>query len=78
MTNRSAPLLEGHSTFESWWAKHGAAYEAAVIDAGGTPWPLHPAKRRAVATQLGLPEDTDPMELRRALWARRNKRSNTR
>ncbi len=40
-----------------------------------TPWPLDPEKRAANAKRLGLPEDTDPMELRRALWERRNKRN---
>ncbi|WP_237071882.1 hypothetical protein [Mycobacterium avium] len=63
------------TTFESWWGRHGQPYEAAVIEAGGTPWPLDPAKRARTATALGLPDDTDPMDLRRALWRRRNKRS---
>jgi hypothetical protein len=63
-------------SFEEWWDKHGTPYEAAVVAGGGTPWALDPVKRAATAAQLGLPEDTDPMELRRALWARRYKRSN--
>lgn len=60
-------------TFERWFEKHGQPYEAAVIAGGGTPWPMDPEKRAAVAGQLGLPVDTGPMELRRALWARRHR-----
>ncbi|GAB4678009.1 hypothetical protein [Mycobacterium timonense] len=59
-------------TFDVWWERSGQHYEAAVIEQGGTPWPLDPDKRARIASQLGLSEDTDPMELRRALWARRN------
>lgn len=62
-------------TFEDWWQSHGQPYESAVLEAGGTPWPLDPVKRARTAERLGLPEDTDPMELRRALWERRNNRS---
>lgn len=62
-------------TFAGWWEKHGQPYEAAVIAGGGTPWPLDPDKRAATAEILGLAEDTDPMELRRALWERRTRRS---
>jgi hypothetical protein len=62
--------------FDRWWTKHGQAYEQAVTDAGDLPWPLDPVKRRRVAALLGLPEGSDPMTLRRALWERRN-RSNT-
>ena len=58
--------------FDTWWHRFGQPYEAAVRDAGDLPWPEDPAKRQQVAARLGLPEDTDPMELRRALWARRN------
>ncbi|WP_197504741.1 hypothetical protein [Mycobacterium sp. 852002-51163_SCH5372311] len=46
-----------------------------MVANGGTPWPLDPVKRAAVAERLGMPEHTDPMELRRALWER-SKRSN--
>ncbi len=63
-------------TFERWYAKHGQPYEAAVIAGGGTPWPLDPEKRAEITARLGLPEDADPMELRRALWARRYERTN--
>lgn len=56
--------------FAEWWSTHGEPYEAAVIAAGDMPWPLDPVKRAATAERLGLPEDTDPMELRRALWER--------
>lgn len=62
-------------SFEEWFAKHGQPYEAAVIVGGGTPWPMDPEKSAAVAERIGLPADTDPMELRRALWERRNNRS---
>lgn len=64
---------EQAQAFESWWEQYGQPYEAAVLEAGGTPWPLDPAKRARTAAVLGLPEDTDPMDLRRALWARRNR-----
>lgn len=59
--------------FDTWWTKSGQHYEQAVRDAGDLPWPEDPTKRHAVAARLGLAEDTDPMELRRALWARRNR-----
>jgi hypothetical protein len=59
--------------FDTWWEKSGQHWEAACIANGGTPWPLDPAKRAANAKWLGLPEDTDPMELRRALYERRNR-----
>lgn len=62
-------------TFEEWFARFGEPYERVVIDNGGTPWPLDPEKRAATAAQLGLPTDTDPMDLRRALWARRFERT---
>lgn len=62
-------------TFVAWWERSGQPYEAAVIKNGGTPWPLDPVKRGAMAERLGLPEDTDAMVLRRALWERRNGRS---
>jgi hypothetical protein len=69
-------VREPTATFEEWWEMHGSAYEAAVIENGGTPWPLDPEKRGVIADRLELPDDTDPMELRRALWERRNTRSN--
>jgi hypothetical protein len=59
------------TTFEEWFEKYGQPYESAVIANGGQPWSLDPVKRAATAAQLGLPEDTDPMALRRALWDRR-------
>jgi hypothetical protein len=59
-------------SFAEWWERHGQPYEAAVIAGGGTPWPLDPVKAAAAAERLGLPENTDPMDLRRALWERRN------
>lgn len=61
-------------TFDSWWGRQGSRYEAAVIANGDTPWPLDPEKRAAIAELLGLPEDIDPMELRRAVWHRRYRR----
>ncbi|KLI04074.1 MULTISPECIES: hypothetical protein [Mycolicibacterium] len=66
---------ERPQTFADWWQLCGQPYEAAVIANGGTPWVEDPEKRAATAESLGLPADTDPMELRRALWERRNKRS---
>ena len=62
-------------TFEQWFEKHGQPYEAAVIASGGMPWPMDPEKRAAAAERLGLPEHTDPIELRRALWERSKRRS---
>jgi hypothetical protein len=59
--------------FDTWWHESGQHWEAACIEAGGTPWVLDPEKRTATAERLGLPEDTDPMELRRALFERRNR-----
>lgn len=62
------------TSFERWWETSGRHYEAAVIANGDTPWPLSPEKRAATAARLGLPADTDPMELRKALYERRGKR----
>jgi hypothetical protein len=71
MTHRFAPLLEGQDLpFDAWWAEHGQHYEAAVIDAGGTPWPQDENKLAALR-RAGLPVSGDPMETRRALWHRR-------
>lgn len=69
-------MSQDRLTFEQWYERHGHAYEAAVIAGGGTPWPLDPDKRAAITERLGLPADTEPMQLRRALWERRNHRSN--
>ncbi|MEB3031087.1 hypothetical protein [[Mycobacterium] nativiensis] len=65
---------ERPETFAEWWQLCGQPYEAAVIKNGGVPWPMDPVRRAAAAEQLGLPADTDPMELRRALFER-SKRS---
>lgn len=62
-------------SFDEWWDRFGQPYEATVIANGGTPWPLDTEKRAATATNLALPADTDPMELRRALWKRRNRKA---
>jgi hypothetical protein len=35
-------------TFEEWWQKSGQPYEAAVIEAGGTPWTTDMDERRAL------------------------------
>ncbi|ABG98330.1 hypothetical protein RHA1_ro06557 [Rhodococcus jostii RHA1] len=66
---------ERPATFEAWWERHGQQYEAAVIEGGGTPWPLDPEKRAETAKRLGLPDDTNPMTLREALWMRRNRKA---
>lgn len=63
------------TTFEDYTAS-SENYVAAIREAGDLPWFEDPERRSRAAAQLGLPEDTDPMELRRALWARRHKRSN--
>jgi hypothetical protein len=31
-----------------WWTKYGEPYQAAVIEAGGTPWTADPNERRRV------------------------------
>lgn len=59
--------------FESWWDRFGQPYEAAVIEQGGVPWVSDPDKRQVMAARLGLPADTPDMDLRRALWQRRNR-----
>lgn len=70
----SAPAVpvpcRDQTPFDLWWQRSGERYEAAVLAAGDLPWALDPEKRIAVAERLGLPHDTDPMELRRALWQR--------
>ena len=62
------------NTFEQWWEQYGQPYEAEVLRRGGLPWPYNPDKCAHNAQLLGLPADTDPMELRRAMWARRQGR----
>lgn len=61
-----------HHSFDQWWSDRGQPYEAAVLAGGGVPWPQDPDKRKAVAEALSVPEGTDDMELRRALWERRH------
>ncbi len=46
---------------------------AVVREAGDLPWFEDTDRKAKVAARLGLPEDTDPMDLRRALWQRRNR-----
>lgn len=64
--------MDDRPTFGRWWQKHGLPYEQAVIRNGGVPWPMDPEKRAATADLLALPVDTPDMELRRALYERRN------
>ena len=45
-------------------------YTQAIYAAGDLPWYEHPERSAALAAQLGLPADTPPMELRRALFHR--------
>lgn len=70
MIDSTKPRWERPETFADWWQLCGAPYEAAVIKNGGVPWPFDPVKRAATADRLGLPVDTEPMELRKALWER--------
>lgn len=39
---------EQEQAFEHWWTTHGQSYEAAVIEAGGTPWTTDMEERRAL------------------------------
>lgn len=57
-------------TFEEYEAR-SASYFDAVREAGDLPWFEDPEKRAPALSVLGLPEDTPPIELRRALWERR-------
>lgn len=59
-----------YDSFESWWQKSGSRYEAAVLERGGVPWALSAEGRERVAARLGVSPNTDPMDLRRALWER--------
>ncbi len=59
-------------TFEHY-IERSEQYVAAVHAADDLMWWEQPEKRAATAAQLGLPADTDPIVLRRALWERRNK-----
>lgn len=63
------------TTFQDYTAS-SENYMAAIREDGDLPWFENPERRSRVAAQLGLPQDTDPTELRRVLWARRHKRSN--
>ena len=45
-------------------------YFAVVREAGDEPWFENKERAAAMAARLGLPADTPPLELRRALWAR--------
>lgn len=66
--------LERVETFEQY-LERSEPYNAAVRAAGDLPWFEDPEKRAEIAEQLGLPTDTDPMELRKALWERRNRKA---
>jgi len=45
-------------------------YAQAIRDASDLPWWECPERAPKMAARLGLPADTPPLELRRALWAR--------
>uniref|UniRef100_A0AB39U256 Tail assembly chaperone n=1 Tax=Mycolicibacterium phage Alyssa1 TaxID=3240801 RepID=A0AB39U256_9CAUD len=60
------------NTFEQY-LERSEPYFAAVREAGDLPWFEDPEKRAAAAVKLGLSAETDPLELRRALWERRNR-----
>lgn len=42
------PMNESAPEFEIWWETYGQPYEAAVIEAGGTPWTADMDERRAL------------------------------
>lgn len=45
-------------------------YNAAIREAGDLPWWADPSRRAAVCRRIGIPEDTEPAEVRRALFQR--------
>jgi hypothetical protein len=45
-------------------------YMQTIRDAGDLPWFEDPERCAKVAAKVGLPADTPPLELRRALFAR--------
>jgi hypothetical protein len=52
-----------------------ATYFAAVREAGDLPWFAEGSPRRTEAlAQLGLPEETSGLDLRRAMFLRRHRR----
>lgn len=58
--------------FEEWFERYGKPYEDAVREAGDTPWCDRDNPRRyVIIAQLGLDDDIDEHDLRRALWDRR-------
>lgn len=39
---------EKEARFLAWWEKYGKPYEAAVLEAGGTPWTTDMNERKAL------------------------------
>jgi hypothetical protein len=58
-----------NSTFEEY-LERTENYMQAIRDADDLPWFEDPERSAAMAAQLGLPADTAPLELRRALFER--------
>ncbi len=65
-------MRERTSTFEEY-LERSESYVEAIRTAGDVPWFAagHP-RRSEVVARLGLPENISEIDLRRALWARRN------
>lgn len=71
--NRAGTPEDREAAFEAWHESH-VPYFAAFAEhdyANTVPWFEDPERCAAVATRLGLPEDTPPDDVRRALWFRR-------
>lgn len=57
------------TAFEQYQERR-APYIARIHAQGDLPWFEDPTRRLAVCKRLGLPEDTEPLEVRRALFER--------
>lgn len=64
-------MRERVETFEQYVERTEVYFET-IRAAGDLPWFEDAERSRTIAERLGLPVDTDPTELRRALWSRRS------
>lgn len=60
---------ENADAFSRWLVRH-EAYDAAIRADGDSPWYERPDHLARVTAQLGLPEGTPAIDVRRALWDR--------
>lgn len=74
MQSRTARRVadEREAAFQEY-LKHSAPYDAAIREAGDLPWHEDPERLARVAQQLGLPEDSEPLTVRRALFNRHHR-----